>query len=310
MPLNLDALTDGQRCWVELASDIVDARVAEGLPIELARRFAKGQFKIRVFSEGYGDVQIYRTLFELTDLGWFEESRPGSFVLADLRLCRYLQPGAVIPPPPPRSLRYHDAGRLPFKSEIHQRIEDLRFNDGLGERSTMEDEAIRFVLDDSISDYVIEGFMLDRRGPYGLGHWCRVMHEGLRLATAMQANHRVVAWFSLLHDRWRLVEGEDPGHAQRGADEVERFIDQGLLDLDDRSGSQLIEAIRWHSSGELHDDPTVACCWDADRLDCIRFGIEPDPSRLSTHAARNAAALRLEKGRSADAIAPPSGVSE
>lgn len=293
MPLELDTLTDGQRCWVELASDIVDARVAEGLPIGLARLFTKGDFKIRVFYEGYGGVQIYETLFELSDLGWLPEPQPGRYVLADLRLCRYAQPDAVIPTPPPRRLRFHAPGLWPVKHEIYRRFEHATSRDDWQPNSDLAKEAALFVLDNPLTDRLITSATLDRRGAYGVGHWSRVMYEGLRLATAMEANHRVIAWFALLHDRWRLIEGDDPGHAQRAADEVERLIGQGLLGLDDRSGGQLIEAIRGHSSGQLHDDPTVACCWDADRLDCIRFGTEPDPSRLSTHAARKTAALWL-----------------
>ena len=46
-------------------------------------------------------------------------------------------------------------------------------------------------------------------------------------------------------------------------------------------------AIRHHSDGATHPDPTIATCWDADRLDLGRVGIRPDPDRLCTEAARN-----------------------
>ncbi|TML82741.1 MAG: hypothetical protein E6G09_09645, partial [Actinobacteria bacterium] len=31
-------------------------------------------------------------------------------------------------------------------------------------------------------------------------------------------------------------------------------------------------------------NPTIGCCWDADRLDLGRVGIEPDPELMSTIA--------------------------
>lgn len=36
-------------------------------------------------------------------------------------------------------------------------------------------------------------------------------------------------------------------------------------------------------------NPTIGCCWDADRLDLGRVGIEPDPELMSTDAGRKRA---------------------
>jgi hypothetical protein len=33
-------------------------------------------------------------------------------------------------------------------------------------------------------------------------------------------------------------------------------------------------------------NPTIGCCWDADRLDLSRVGIEPDTELMSTDAGR------------------------
>ncbi len=59
-------------------------------------------------------------------------------------------------------------------------------------------------------------------------------------------------------------------------------------------------AIHYHSHGYAADEAkysgwfddvggdqgillnTIACCWDSDRLDLLRLGIEPDPYRMST----------------------------
>lgn len=287
MPPDINTLTEGQRCFLEIASDMVDARIEGGSPIEVARRFAKGHFKVRVFSEPLRVIKIvvseYDRLFELTDLGWFEETR-GTFRLTDVSLCLYAQPGAAVALPPKR-LRYSGAGEESCIAEIRSRVAE-GCADGLGSLSADEQEARDWVLDDPLTEHLIDSFSLHRRGIHGFGHWSRVMREGLRLASIAGANHRVIAWFSLLHDLWRVDEGSDPRHGERAAEEVENLVDQGLLALDTRAADQLIEAIRGHSRGELHADPTIACCWDADRLDLVRLGVCPDWSRLSTHAAR------------------------
>jgi uncharacterized protein len=41
-----------------------------------------------------------------------------------------------------------------------------------------------------------------------------------------------------------------------------------------------------HTNGLVSDDPTVGACWDADRLDLPRVGVEPDPELFSTAVAR------------------------
>lgn len=41
-------------------------------------------------------------------------------------------------------------------------------------------------------------------------------------------------------------------------------------------------ACEYHDKGLITDDPTVGCCWDADRLDLMRVQTTPDPKYLST----------------------------
>ena len=45
-------------------------------------------------------------------------------------------------------------------------------------------------------------------------------------------------------------------------------------------------ACEHHEKGRVSDNPTVGCCWDADRLDLGRVGITPHPSRLCTNIAK------------------------
>jgi hypothetical protein len=61
---------------------------------------------------------------------------------------------------------------------------------------------------------------------------------------------------------------------------------QGLLRLDDDQFGLLSEACVGHTDGLTTFDPTIGCCWDADRLDLPRVGITPTAEYLSTEAAR------------------------
>ena len=49
---------------------------------------------------------------------------------------------------------------------------------------------------------------------------------------------------------------------------------------------KLVFACQTHTDGETSNDPTVGVCFDADRLDLGRVGIEPDPELMSTPAGR------------------------
>ena len=41
-------------------------------------------------------------------------------------------------------------------------------------------------------------------------------------------------------------------------------------------------ACTWHTHGQLSSDPTIATCWDADRLDLGRVGMRPHADYMST----------------------------
>jgi hypothetical protein len=49
----------------------------------------------------------------------------------------------------------------------------------------------------------------------------------------------------------------------------------------------LVYACNEHTFGGISSDPTVAVCWDADRLNLWRVGIRPDPLLLSTAVAKS-----------------------
>jgi uncharacterized protein len=131
-------------------------------------------------------------------------------------------------------------------------------------------------------------FRLDfRHGIHGVGHWSRVWYHGRMLASALDVNPAILAWFAFLHDSQRDNDGLDRVHGRRAADFAVRLRRQGLIDeLAPREFEHLCEAMHTHSDGHLLAEPAIMACWDADRLDLARAGIRPDPLRLCTEAAR------------------------
>ena len=131
-----------------------------------------------------------------------------------------------------------------------------------------------------------EQFQLDWNGVHGAAHWARVRHHGFQLARTTGADIQVIEYFAFLHDSCRESDGRDPEHGPRAA----RFacrIRTRHIHLDDGELSLLIAAIEGHTFLNDHGDVTVRTCWDADRLDLARVGIDPDPARLCTTAARD-----------------------
>jgi uncharacterized protein len=128
-------------------------------------------------------------------------------------------------------------------------------------------------------------FALHWKGIHGVPHWVRVRENGLLLAERTGARTDVIELFALFHDSRRRNDEYDPAHGERGAAFAESLAGS-VFDLDPRDLELLSEACRGHSDGLTDGDVTVLTCWDADRLDLGRIGIQPDPSRLCTEAAR------------------------
>jgi uncharacterized protein len=124
---------------------------------------------------------------------------------------------------------------------------------------------------------------------HGPDHWLRVENFGRRLAADTGADGEVVRLFAWLHDAGRVNDGEDPGHGTRGAALAASLRERGLLVLEDERMALLLEACDRHAEQGRHDDPTIATCFDADRLDLARYGIVPDERRLHSEAAKRLA---------------------
>ncbi len=134
---------------------------------------------------------------------------------------------------------------------------------------------------------VLSQFALDINEIHGPQHWFRVAANGRRLAAETSgADPIVIEHFALLHDSKRVNEEADRGHGRRAA----VFIDEigAHLSLTDGQIDLLKQACSGHDLGHTEANPTIGCCWDADRLDLSRLGRRPYSRLLSTAAAQNA----------------------
>ena len=129
------------------------------------------------------------------------------------------------------------------------------------------------------------GFALDLEGIHGTHHWARVCENGQRLSKETGAAPEILELFAYLHDSQRLTDGWDLEHGRRAA-AFAQSLQGSYLSLCEEKLELLTYACIHHSDGLMEADVTVQACWDSDRLDLGRIGIQPDPERLCTPAAR------------------------
>ena len=140
---------------------------------------------------------------------------------------------------------------------------------------------------------VLDEYRLPLDGIHGRWHWLRVRHNGLALATATpDADLEVIEHFALLHDSQRWDDGYDRDHGTRAAAFVERLAAAGIVSLERSRLDLLVRACAGHTLDRRAQDPTIACCFDADRLDLSRLLYEPEPAYMSTTAWADAALRR------------------
>ena len=119
---------------------------------------------------------------------------------------------------------------------------------------------------------------------HGPRHWRDVARIADKLQVEVpSADRQVLFLFAAAHDTQRLDDGYDPDHGARAAEvvltEIEHDLSQERLEL-------LVYALRHHTGGETHDDPTIGACWDADRLTLQRVEIIPRARFMSTPPVR------------------------
>ena len=138
----------------------------------------------------------------------------------------------------------------------------------------------------------INQYQLDIDGIHGFNHWCSVAANGLECAENTNAEKSIILLFSFFHDCCRENDGRDPYHGERAAQFI---IDnrEVLPQLSDIQINKLVIACEGHNLGEISKDITIGCCWDADRLDLIRIGIQPRARFMSSEVGKERAEQRL-----------------
>lgn len=131
---------------------------------------------------------------------------------------------------------------------------------------------------------LIRRFRLGKHSLHGPAHWARVQAHAERLALASGGDVTVARYFAWFHDAERLDESYDLGHGARAAALVRAW--RGRLPLSDAQVDLLARACERHELGEVSRDPTIGACWDADRLELTRVGMQPDARYMSTAAGK------------------------
>ena len=119
------------------------------------------------------------------------------------------------------------------------------------------------------------GLSLALHGPH---HWRCVALTGIELARRdPRIDLAVVYRFAQLHDSQRYHDGHDDAHGPRAA---------ALVLVRHPSDRALYLAMRDHTRGRTSRDPTIGACWDADRFNLCRVGVDPSIEFMSTTVAR------------------------
>lgn len=150
---------------------------------------------------------------------------------------------------------------------------------------------------------ILDQYALPLNGDHGVGHWARVLENGMRLAETTGANAEVVKLFAIFHDSRRLNECTDPGHGPRAAEFAVELRGRAF-DLPDEEFGLLHRACAGHTHERTHPDITIQTCWDSDRLDLGRVGMVPHPDRLCTDAAKSYDMISWANGRACFHVLP------
>lgn len=130
---------------------------------------------------------------------------------------------------------------------------------------------------------------------HGLDHWWRVWKNAqLLIRDEPSADLEVIGMYAMFHDSMRVNDGDDPDHGVRGYKLWERNHQiHGHDVLLRRQKEIFFEACAEHNKGYTSSNPTIAVCWDADRLDLHRMGIWPDARLMSTQDGINLTMNRI-----------------
>lgn len=135
-----------------------------------------------------------------------------------------------------------------------------------------------------LTTFLRQHFALDWHGIHGASHWARVSRFSRYLAQGTSADTEVLSLFALMHDSCRESDLGDPGHGERAA-RLAKEMNGHLYRINSAQEECLAEAIKEHSQGALSNDLTTQICWDADRLDLGRLGVQVRAEKLATERA-------------------------
>jgi len=145
----------------------------------------------------------------------------------------------------------------------------------------------------ALKDYIEEHKTICSSPFHGMNHWDHVWANGQEIGWATEADMEVVEYFAYLHDCQRWSEGTDWLHGPRAAQFAQEHRD--LFDLSNSQFKELISAVAGHTKLQpgckAGENPTIATCWDADRLDIWRVGYSVDTRFLFTDRAKDLAEL-------------------
>ncbi|CAH7421579.1 hypothetical protein VCHA53O466_50393 [Vibrio chagasii] len=121
-----------------------------------------------------------------------------------------------------------------------------------------------------VVEVAVERFIFSHaNSEHGISHWLRVMGNGFAIAQKNdQVDPAVIFWFALFHDSCRENEYTDPEHGLRASQLLREHRSE--IALSDEQFEKLCVACETHSLPIIQEDPTVAACHDADRLDLGR----------------------------------------
>ena len=119
---------------------------------------------------------------------------------------------------------------------------------------------------------------------HGFKHWRTVEKNGLYLSKFNNGDPKIISYFAYFHDCMRVNEHIDNGHGYRGGRYA--MLNKELLGLSDEDLRILYRACAGHTGGVNPSCDTIACCWDADRLDIRRVGADLKLKFFNTKEAR------------------------
>jgi uncharacterized protein len=132
-----------------------------------------------------------------------------------------------------------------------------------------------------LKKYLKQHFKLEAESLHGPTHWQEVESIGLAIARKNGADQEVIWLFAWLHDSCRETEFTDQRHGERAA-KLAKKLRGKYFKLTDDKFEKLHFACKNHAHGMVCEDVTVGTCWDADRLDMGRVGINPTEEYMST----------------------------